>query len=439
MVLGIFLPDGWMWTPFNNIGQFLRGVSYRKENSSEEPKKGWVPILRATNIQDDNLILDRDLVYVPSECVRSEQYLKQGDIVVCMSSGSKNLVGKTAQLSKAWKGSFGTFCAAIRPFPTVNVRLVGYYFSSSSYRRFIQKKSVGININNLKPIDFELLEIPLPPLPEEERIVERIESLFTQLDAGVAGLKRLKEVLRRYKASVLKAACEGRLVLQDPSDEPAEKLLKQSGKVPLESDDLPKLPKGWCWGTISDIASSIQYGYTQSASNIPNGPKFLRITDIQNGYVNWEIVPYCEINDSEIEKYLLEQGDIVFTRTGATTGKSYLIGKCPRAIFASYLIRLRLLNKYIIKYFYIFLDSPLYWSQIMSARKGSAQPGVNATILSTLKVPIPPFCEQKRIVVKVEQHLSVVQELEHTIEANLKRAVRLRQAIIKRAFEGKLI
>ena len=103
-----------------------------------------------------------------------------------------------------------------------------------------------------------------------------------------------------------------------------------------------RLPDGWAWNTVKDLSKNIQYGYTESANVEPVGPKFLRITDIQGGKVDWDTVPYCVCSDDEAGKYLLESGDIVFARTGATTGKSFLISNPPKAVFASYLIRLRL-------------------------------------------------------------------------------------------------
>jgi type I restriction enzyme S subunit len=155
--------------------------------------------------------------------------------------------------------------------------------------------------------------------------------------------------------------------------------------------------------------------------------------------VNWDTVPYCECSDEKHSKYRLKPGDIVFARTGATTGKSYLITKPPDAVFASYLIRLQVSKSIDVKYFALFFDSPLYWPQIMTIRKGSAQPGVNATILATLCVPFPPLAEQRRIVTEVERRLSVVAALEREVEGALARAARLRQAVLKRAFEGRLV
>ena len=145
------------------------------------------------------------------------------------------------------------------------------------------------------------------------------------------------------------------------------------------------LPKIWIYTTVNEITDFIQYGHTASAKKNTVGPKFLRITDIQDSSVNWSNVPYCEIPKSEIKKYLLEPGDLVFARTGATVGKSYLIKEnIPEAIFASYLIRLRispLLNR---NFVYYFFQSPMYWNQITTKKIGTGQPNVNGNLLKTI-------------------------------------------------------
>jgi len=122
------LPENWKNVPLFNISELIRGVSYSKKDSNHKLINGFVPILRATNIQNDRLILEDELVFVPNDYVKKEQYLKNGDIVICMSSGSKHLVGKAGQLTKKWEGSFGTFCSVIRPKPNVYEKYLGFYF-----------------------------------------------------------------------------------------------------------------------------------------------------------------------------------------------------------------------------------------------------------------------------------------------------------------------
>ncbi|NMC60944.1 MAG: restriction endonuclease subunit S [Candidatus Methanofastidiosa archaeon] len=308
---------------------------------------------------------------------------------------------------------------------------------------------------------FQWLEksfIPLPPLPEQHRIVNKIEELFTKMDAGVDALKKVKIQLKRYRQAVLKNAFEGKLTQQwreahkgelEPASVLLEKIKDQRKKEskgkfkelpPIDTSELPELPEGWVWTRLGEISIKIHYGYTARAIENNVGPKLLRITDIQNNSVNWNLVPYCKIENFEREKYLLNEGDLVFARTGATVGKSFLIkGDVPEAVFASYLIRTIINNSISKKYVFQFFQSNFYWDQIQKVKVGIGQPNVNAQILSQLLIPLPPLPEQNQIVADIESCLSVADQLEKIVEQNLKQAEKLHQSILKQAFEGKLV
>jgi type I restriction enzyme S subunit len=149
---------------------------------------------------------------------------------------------------------------------------------------------------------------------------------------------------------------------------------------------------------LRDVAESVDYGVTASATEQRVGPKFLRITDIQDGAVSWDSVPWCECNGSSASEARLRVGDIVFARTGATTGKSFLIRNCPTdAVFASYLIRVRLGDAADPRFVSHYFQTADYWAQIAKGARGVAQPGVNATTLKALRIPLPPVAEQRRI------------------------------------------
>ncbi len=149
---------------------------------------------------------------------------------------------------------------------------------------------------------------------------------------------------------------------------------------------------------LADLAEKVDYGVTASASAEPVGPKFLRITDIQDGAVDWSAVPFCTADARKLKDSRLTAGDIVFARTGATTGKSFLIRACPRdAVFASYLIRVRPSARIDPGFLAHFFNSAGYWQQIAQKSVGAAQPGVNASKLEELVVPTPSIEEQRRI------------------------------------------
>ena len=154
----------------------------------------------------------------------------------------------------------------------------------------------------------------------------------------------------------------------------------------------------WKRVPLGDLTESVDYGVTAAACETPVGPKFLRITDIQDGAVDWDTVPWCDSASATYASSELRSGDIVFARTGATTGKSYLIRDCPAgAVFASYLIRVRVAPDVEPRFISHFFQTPDYWAQIMKNAKGVAQPGVNESTLKTIKVPLPPLSEQRRI------------------------------------------
>jgi type I restriction enzyme, S subunit len=298
------LPAGWVWTTIGDVAQLVRGVSYDKSAVTETAQSGYVPVLRATNIQDERLTLDAELVYVPDRFGKSEQLLQTGDVVICMSSGSKHLVGKAAQLAHEWHGSFGTFCAAARFDTAINQKYAGYFFSSPNYRSLIRQKSSGVNINNLRHHDIEDFPFPIAPRAEQHRIVAKIEEQFTRLDAGVAALKRAQANLKRYKAAVLKAACEGKLVAQDASDEPASELLKrilaerQTTKTRgrgdsriAPTDELPELPQGRCWANLEAVSDALGGYAFSSADYTDSGFQIVKIGNVKMGRLELDTHP----------------------------------------------------------------------------------------------------------------------------------------------------
>ena len=370
------LPAHWKAARFGELGDLVRGVSYKKQEVTDTAELGYLPVLRATNIQDRELMLGEELVYVKAEKVSDSQLLRMGDVIIAMSSGSKSVVGKSAQLNTDWNGSFGAFCAVFRHNSMVESFFIGHIFQTKNYREHLLREVRGTNINNLSKnhiLDYQFL---LPPFPEQRAIAHILQAIQE------AKSTRQREIaLERERKAVL-----------------MDYLFSHGTKGGTRKEtEIGEIPESWEVVRLGKYCYKPDYGYTESASDSPVGPKFLRITDIQNEEVNWEKVPYCICSEEDREKYLLKAGDIVIARIGATTGKAYIVDDCIEAVFASYLIRVRtkddLLPDFLAQYF----RTNGYWRQINQSKGGRLKGGVNIPILSCLVLPLPRFAEQQKI------------------------------------------
>ncbi|HFV9237527.1 restriction endonuclease subunit S [Enterobacter mori] len=200
-----------------------------------------------------------------------------------------------------------------------------------------------------------------------------------------------------------------------------------------------KFPEGWVSPQLDEIATDINYGYTASSTSENIGPKMLRITDIQDNKVDWNSVPFCKIEDNQKDKYLLCNGDLVFARTGATVGKSFLINEdISNTVFASYLIRVRCNKKISSHYLSYFFRSPTYWSQITEFSAGVGQPNVNGSKLKKLNLPLASVYEQKIIAEKLDTLLAQVDSTKARLEQIPQILKRFRQAVLTVAMSGGL-
>jgi len=267
---------------------------------------------------------------------------------------------------------------------------------------------------------------------------------------------------KQLRNSILQMAIEGKLVPQDPNDEPAsvlldkirqeKKRLVKEGKLkkkdlvetPISDVEKPfDIPNGWEWIRWGALSETIQYGYNAPAKE-KGRIKMVRISDIQNGRIVWETTPYCDINEKDIENYLLRKNDILFARTGGTVGKSYLVSDVPNeAIYAGYLIRTRYSSLLCAKYLKIFMESSLYWAQLKDNTIATAQPNCNGQKLSKMILPLPPLAEQHRIVAKLEEILPMVDEYgkaqEEADKLQAELPDKLRKSILQEAIQGKLV
>lgn len=308
--------------------------------------------------------------------------------------------------------------------------------------------------------------VPTPPSNEQRRIVAEIEKHFTRLDEAVATLKAVEAKLKRARASVLKAAVEGRLVpteaalarAEGRSYEPASALLERilaerrtrwpKGKkyqppAELKTDDLPDLPTGWSWATLGQVSVLIRNGYSKKPLAV-GVTRILRISAVRPMSVD---ANDCRWLPEPIEAYVdsrVEPGDLLFTRYNGTRS---LVGVCGMLRGSEPMIHPDKLIRVIpvaplVSAAYLEKASNSGSSRAFvegMIRTTAGQAGVSGADIKNVPVPLPPLAEQIRIVAEVERRLSVIDNLERTVQQNLARCGRLRQSILKHAFEGKLV
>jgi type I restriction enzyme S subunit len=374
----------------------------------------------------------------------------------------------------------------LRPLPDVESRFVAYFLQTDEYRHRVSELSSGSNINNLKRDHIQSFPFRLAPLNEQRRIVAKIEELFSDLDAGVEALTRAKANLKRYRASVLKAAVEGRLTAawraEHPKTEPASALLARilterrqkweadqlakftaAGKsapknwkdkypepAAPDTTDLPDLPPGWCWASVDQVASQDDYSLAIGpfGSNLKvsdyaqNGVPLVFVRNIRSGKFSDEGCKFVSPEKAiELDAHSVEGGDVLITKMGDPPGDACLYPRnLPKAIITADCIKVRLHQSLPFPgYFVDAINSAVVQSQIQGITKGVAQQKVSLGRFSTVALPLPPVTEQEELVSAISDAFSQINAAETQIEHGLLRAARLRQSILKQAFEGKLV
>jgi type I restriction enzyme S subunit len=363
------VPENWVWVYGKNI---FMPMESRKPDGEDFY---YIDIDAIDN--KNQVVTEAKKIKTAQAPSRASRKLHTGDTVFSLVRPYlKNIAYIDVQLSDCI-ASTGFFVCT--PNATLNDRYLYRLMVSSYVVDGLNKYMKGDNSPSIRKDDIENYPFPLPPLSEQQRIVERIEELFAKLDEAKERLQEAADSFAVRKAAILHKAFTGELTKQ----------WRLENGVSDES---------WEESNFGKFTVS-QYGYTEKAHWEKIGPKFLRITDIQDNKVDWDEVPWCPIDEDGMKQYAVEIGDIMIARTGATTGKSYLICDDVEAVFASFLIRLKVVNKNLdYNYLYGYMQSEDYWRQITDFSSGIAQPGVNASKLKQIKFKCPTLPEQHEIV-----------------------------------------
>lgn len=384
---------------------------------SDETK--GIPVLRSTNFTKDQKIVFENIAYRDiTDAKLTNRILKNGDILIEISGGGPSQpVGRALEFINP-DGKTYTYGNFVRRLKLNSDLLTQEYLSLALKALYIfgETEPIQTNTTNLRNLNFKdyiNLEIPVPTIQEQKQIVSKIKECFTLLDKSEEKLKQAEVRLQKILDSEMKKLIE-----------------------------VNKEHSNWTANTVKELSNKIQYGFTAKASNKGNA-KMLRITDIQKGNVDWNNVPLIQITPDELSKYKLEKGDILFARSGATAGKSYIYqsDNNEQDVFASYLIRVQTNpNQILAEYLYQYFQTRSYWDQIMDKVDGTAQPNVNGTKLGEIQIHYPKdLSEQSTIANKLKSLKTDLEKIHSDLVATRNRSETLRQSILKKAFEGKLI
>lgn len=362
-------------------------------------------------------------VFSPSPrywCSRPTKKAYPGDVLLSVRAP----VGPTNFVIE--ESCIGRGLAALRPLAEMETKFLLWWLRA--YERRIAMMGTGTTFIAVSKKNLQPFPVRLPPLAEQRRIVAKIDELMALCDE----LKFAQNQRDSIRASTRNSAIDAISTATTPEElDVAWKRISDNwltiADTPASIASLRALihdvalsgafggADTWRDMSLGDI-SKISYGYTESANRQEVGPKFLRITDIQNGVVDWDQVPFCVISKEDEKKQKLESGDIVFARTGATTGKSHLLVDPPRSVCASYLIRLRPDREEILpEYLSLYFQSGRYWLSVRAGMSGTAQGGFNSTKLGSMSVLVPALDEQEQIIAKVQELTELCNELERSL------------------------
>ena len=460
------LPRGWEWTTLGDVC-----LPVDKVRPQETPEKPFT-YLDIASIDNSKWRVVSPKVYAGGDAPsRARQKVRSGDILF---STVRTYLKNVAMVPPEYDGQIAStgFCV-LHPADKIDGKLIFYYVLSDEFIAAMNPLQRGTSYPAVRDSDVFTRKLRLPPLPEQRRIVAEIEKQFTRLETAETALKRVETNLKRCRASVLKAACEGKLVPTEaelaeaegrgyePADQLLERILaerrvrweaqgKKRGKYkePATPDvsNLPQLPKGWTYATVEEVIIRSEYGTSVKCNYEADGVPVLRIPNIVAGDIDLFDIKFATQPVPRDAQSALQVGDVLMCRTN---GSVSLVGRTAVVrtefgvfhSFASYLLRFRFAETQVLpRWFHTIANSQLGRSIIeLNAASSAGQHNVNLKLIHGMIIPLSPLAEQRRILAEVERQLSVIQQAEATVEASLKRVGRLRQSILIRAFCGQLV
>ena len=445
------IPNDWIGLTIGDAADYINGRGFKP---SEWEVKG-LPIIRIQNLNNPKAPYN-----YTSEEFKQCYKIENGDLLFSWSASLGVYIWKEGE---AWLNQH-----IFKVIPKEYVTKKYLYYSLQNTIAEFYNKTHGSGMVHITKKKFEATRFLLPPLPEQRAVVYKIEQLFSDLDNGIENFKKAQEQLKIYRQVVLKNACEGKLVpteaelarAEGRDYEPADVLLarilkerrekwngKGKYKEPAAPDttELPELPEGWRW-TNMESTGVVSGGLTKNSkrNKLFQQMPYIRVANVYADKLKLEDISNIGIKESEIERVLLEKGDLLVVEGNGSLdqiGRAALWdGSISPCVHQNHIIKVRFNPTKIGKYILLWLLSKKGRKEITNvASSTSGLYTLSISKVASLFVPFPPLAEQHRIITEVERRLSICDKMEATIAESLKKTESLRQSILKKAFEGKLL
>jgi type I restriction enzyme S subunit len=460
------VPENWTWTKINQLGLLINGDRGKNYPSKKDYVGTGIPFINAGHLLNGRISVE-NMNFISEEKYKSlnNGKLVERDIIYCL----RGTLGKCAIFSGMKAGAIASSLVILRLNKEINHLYIYYFLISPLGKNLIKFYDNGTAQPNLSAQSVSNYSLPFAPLPEQRAIVSKIEQLFSELDNGISNLKLAQEQLKVYRQAVLKKAFEGELTkkwreqqtdLPDAKDlleqirTEREKVVKAScGKVKdvdsltdTELADLPQTPDKWKWVKLQELCNligGVTKGRKLEGKKTVSLP-YLRVANVQDGYLDLSEIKYIDALEGDLEKYRLIEGDILYTEGGDKDklGRGTIWkGQIENCIHQNHIFRARPYSSNLVSSYIG------YFSQTQTAKnyffKNAKQTvnlaSINLTVLSNLPFPLCSLPEQQALVQEIETRLSVCDKIEQDIKETLEKAEALRQSILKKAFEGKLL
>lgn len=417
------MPQEWVSARLDHLVTAKKGKKPKQLISGSA--EGFIPYLDIYAIEKSDV---RQFADVGSSSVSDVD-----DILVVWDGARSGWVGKTQS------GAVGSTIMALTPYEVDSNYLFRYLLSQF---QTINTNTRGTGIPHVDPEVFWCLEVPIPPLNEQRRIVAKLEEVLTKVDTSQQRLAKIPVILKRFRQAVLSAACSGRLTADWREANPDCNLSKVRQSDPLENGGVwDELPESWIWDSLAGVCERVVDCPHSTPKWTDTGKLCIRTTNFKPGFLDLSVVRYVsdETFAERIERLTPKAGDVIYSREGGILGIACIIPPGIELCLGQRMMLFRTKPSYSSALLMHWLCSPQILQRVRELTGGSAAPHLNVRDIKEFPVPLPPLTEQQEIVRRVESFFTLADQLEARYRTAKTHVDKLTQSILAKAFRGELV